>query len=715
MTTAQTTQQLFGVMEAPTTEGAAERASAEMATEDIAVVDAVALDDFELHEKLGAGGNATVHVATWKKTGARVALKIIHGELSQDPKYLARFHREVRSASRLQHPNICRVLAFGTTREKLFLAMELIEGGTVRDLIDRSGRLPPQIAAALLTQLLDALGCAHGAGILHRDIKPANAMVTRTGVLKLVDFGIAKGRDDATVTETGFLVGTPAYMSPEQAVGKEIDARTDLYAAGVCFYEMLLGENPYSNDAPSQALLRIATEQMPSVFEQDATIPGAVEAVLERLVERDCDARYASAGDAVADLRPYLDFVNEVHPSLLGDFVADPRAFKQVLLAEQAELELARAEHLLLAGDANLPAAALALYRAQSLVTTAPISHRFQHVCSRGGFQFDVADDDNLVKLRRSMGGPNPAGPLKRLADLYRARGDVHRAVVFLRRYLREKPGDSQAQHQLEILVAGVPVPSLSAAGKMQTRDILAGVKTGGWAAVSPDRKAKALALQQPSSLPGRSSSLTSGRSPLVTGGPRSPPSSTTALTPDVELKVRVAAAAALKASSQANLRPSGARAADDDLAGIFASMWGRFGRQLAVAAVILGAFAVVAWVFAGVIDVSIAKSQQSIGDNTAAIGAIEQNDKTRGWQNTLQDAVTAENRGECHHAINTVARLGKDAPAALMLDGLLIRGRCRLQVGQPEAARRDFEEFLRQTPLTDARRVSVRALLDGI
>ncbi|MDP2342180.1 MAG: serine/threonine-protein kinase [Deltaproteobacteria bacterium] len=718
MTTAQTTQQLFGVMQPP---------SVEPKTEDIAVagagealVDTVALEDFELHDKLGAGGNATVYVATWKKTGERVALKIIHGELSQDPKYLARFHREVRSASRLKHPNICRVLAYGTTAEKQFLAMELIEGGSLRDLIDRSERLPPQVAAALLVQLLDALGCAHDAGILHRDVKPANAMVTREGVLKLVDFGIAKGRDDATVTETGFLVGTPAYMSPEQAVGKEIDARTDLYAVGVCFYEMLIGENPYANDNPSQALLRIASEQMPSVFEQDATIPGAVESVLERLVERNRDLRYATAREAITELRPYLAFVDEVHPTLLKDYVANP-AFKQVLIAEQAELELARAERLLLAGEVNLPAAALALFRAQCLTNTIQIAHRFEHVCSRGAFRFGAVDDDALLKIRQAIvESPNPAGPLKRAADLYRARGDIHRAVVFLRRYLREKPSDSQAAHQLELLVAGVAAPAMSAAGKMQTIDILAGVKTGGWAAVSPDRKAEALALQQPKA---------SVRSPRVAPGSAGPPArpppppntehvkaaglpTADVADPKADIKVRIAAAAVK------NARPMGARAADDDdgLAAIVSSMWERFGRQLAVGAVLLVGFAVVAWWASGVIDLSVNKSQQVMGDNAAAIGAIERNDIARVQENTLKDAVTAENAGECLKAINHVTRLqALKPPAALALNGLLIRGRCRLQINQREAARRDFEEFLQQTPLSDARRATVKAQLDGL
>ncbi len=766
----QSTQQLLGTMNGPASKAAsaarehlgsantvddarADAALAEPAVADPAAADAAeamggsSLDDFEVLDKLGAGGNASVHLAIWKKTGQRVALKIIHGDLSDDPKYLARFRREVRAASGLHHDNICRVFAWGMSAPggeqqggKLFMAMEVIEGGTVADLIERAGRLPPQMAASILAQLLAALGCAHDAGILHRDVKPANAMVTRDGVLKLVDFGIAKGRDDATVTETGFLVGTPAYMSPEQAVGKEIDARTDLYAAGVFFYEMLLGENPYANETPSNALLRIATEAMPSLFEQQPSVPGIVEAVLERLVERDRDARYRAAGEAIADLRPYLAFVDEVHPTLMAAFVADPRRVTSELVQEQAELELARAERLLLAGDVNLPAAALALYRARTLSNTIQIAHRFEHVCARGPFVFGADDDDVIRQTRQGLErGGNPAGPLKRLADLYRARGDVHRAVVFLRRYLREKPGDSHALHQLELLVAGAPVPALTPQGRMQTQDILAGVRTGGWAAVPPERKELALDLQQPkpsvrSAVVGRVGvsgglvSSTKSSAPPQTAlvrssaGSANSPNGSNSARFGVDARGRVAAAAAAQpmTAQPMSARATGAndRVVDDEdsLAGTVSAFWDRFGRKMFVAAIFLGGFAIVVWLFSLVVSGSIGRTQQELADNTANVGAIEHNDISRRQENFLKDAVAHENGDDCSRAIRDVDLLLITRPPATMaLDGLLIRARCRVTLRQREAARRDFEEFLRQTPLGDARRATVKAQLDAL
>ena len=356
------------------------------------------LADFECQRELGRGGNAAVYVARCKTTGQRVALKVIQGDARADAKYLARFYREVSNASVLVHPHVCRVFCFGAEGNVMWLAMELIEGGTIRDLIDRAGRLPPQIAALLTAQLLDALDAAHAAGIVHRDIKPANVMVTSTGNVKLIDFGIAKSKEDPIVTETGLLVGTPGYMSPEHVVGRDLDARTDLYAVGISLYEMLLGDNPYVHDTPSQALLRIALETLPSIFEQDPTVPGAIEAVFEHLTERRVEDRVASAQAALAELHEYVQYVQLVYPGLLAQFVADPVGVCASLRGDQAELEVARAESLLLSGDANLAAAGLAFFRAQTLQQNAHVLARFDAVCARGKLCFGADDDEPLVR-----------------------------------------------------------------------------------------------------------------------------------------------------------------------------------------------------------------------------------------------------------------------------------------------------------------------------
>jgi hypothetical protein len=658
------------------------------------------LHDFEIEGKLGAGGNASVHRARVKRTGEVVALKTIHGELTQDPKYLARFQREVRAASQVHHPNVCQLLSWGEDGGKLFLAMELIEGGSLADLIERAGRLPAPVAALLVADLLAALGAAHELGILHRDVKPANAMVTRDGVLKLVDFGIAKGQADARVTETGFLVGTPAYMSPEMAVGREIDLRADLYAVGVSLYEMLLGQNPYADDAPSRALLRIASEPMPSVFESDPTVPGILELVLERLVERDVGLRYPTAAAALSDLEPYLAFLRSLYPTLLQDFVRDPAAIAASLAAEQAALEAARAERLLLAGDVNLPSAALALYRAKLL--SPEYTDRFVVVCGRGGFRFGDVDDDALVAARRALAeSPNPAGPLKRLADLYRARGDIHRAAVFMRRYLRERPSDSHARHQLETWVVGQPTPTLTPQGKLQTADILAGIRTGGWAAVEPARKELALALTQPKP------SVASASARALPAHART------------EFFERAPAPASTSTSTSKSPRPAVVatmmRADEASLSSAASSFWESHGRRMVVAGGFLCALGAVIFLFARVVDVSVASTQRVLSDNQAGVGQIEEANILRKQENTLKNAIEYENADDCNRAVVEVTRLlTLRPPGRIALDGLLVRGRCRYRLGQADAGRKDLEEFLAQSPLSDARRVHAQQLLEG-
>jgi tRNA A-37 threonylcarbamoyl transferase component Bud32 len=689
VTSAQSTQQLYGSMASPSSAPSPGP-------------QATGLAEFQRVRELGRGGNAVVYEAVWTTTGQRVALKIIHGELLLDHKFQVRFRREVRAASQLDHPHICRVYACGEEDSSLWLAMELIEGGSVSDLIDRAGRLPPQVAAILASQWLSALGAAHAAGILHRDIKPANAMVTTTGQLKLVDFGIAKAADDATVTETGFLVGTPAYMSPEQAVGQPVDERMDLYAVGVSLYEMLAGKNPYADDAPQAALLRIASQPLPSLFETDPTLPGAIEAVLEHLTERQLEDRVRYAGDAVAELRPYVDYVEDIHPHLLQAFVTDPVGVTQTLDRERAELERARAEQLLLGGDANLQAAGFALYRSTLLYADPDVKERLQVVCGRGSLHFGVPDDDELKKAKDAHAANlTQAGPVKRVADLYRARGDVHRFVIFIRRYLRLRPTDTHARQQLEVAVAGVAVPELGPDHRLRTRDILTGVKTGGWAAAPDARKQAALKLQQPS---------------LNVAVPAQAPKGLATAATSVVRQTKSEAKPATTASPQQRIREvSMARGTSvgvtrsDSLGDIVVEFWAGWGRRLFVAAAFLGIGALVVLFASQVIQGSVDATQVALSDNAAAVGAIERNDIERRQQNVLKDATGHFNAGDHLKVIIDVnTLLALEPPAAVALEGLLLRARSRAALGQTDAARRDYESFIQQTPLSDARRTAV-------
>lgn len=199
--------------------------------------------------EIGSGGMAWIYLAEDQTTGQRVALKVLFPQFAEDASYIQRFIREAKLAGALANPHIVRVLDYGADRDTYYLAMEYIEGETVREHLDRHGPYPWREALRLLCQAAEALEHAHHRGIIHRDIKPQNLMVTSDGVLKVLDFGVARVRDLPSLTQSGF-VGSPYYASPEQVMGERVRPQSDLYSLGAVLYEMLTGEPPFRGEDP---------------------------------------------------------------------------------------------------------------------------------------------------------------------------------------------------------------------------------------------------------------------------------------------------------------------------------------------------------------------------------------------------------------------------------------------------------------------------------
>jgi serine/threonine protein kinase len=225
-----------------------------------------------LHEKIGSGGMGAVYRATHVLMDKPVAIKLISAELTHLPQVVGRFEREARSASRLSDPHCITVTDFGRAEDgTLYLVMELMRGESLDDLLSRKGVLNYSKALALTRQILKGLSHAHAAGIVHRDLKPANVMLVKQGgkknFVKVFDFGIAKIADSAgtdhKLTQQGMIVGTPAYISPEQALGEDTDNRADLYATGVMLYEMLVGEVPFVGDAAVDVVTAHISAEVP--------------------------------------------------------------------------------------------------------------------------------------------------------------------------------------------------------------------------------------------------------------------------------------------------------------------------------------------------------------------------------------------------------------------------------------------------------------------
>lgn len=265
---------------------------------------------YRLDKLLGEGGMGCVYSATRLLIGDSVAIKILHTETMHDPNAIERFRREAQAAARLKHPNVVAIYDFGVgAADSVFLVMELADGEDLRSLIERHGRLPLNVASELLDQICSALDEAHQRDIVHRDLKPENILVRSTGNgyrVKVLDFGIAKLRDlsttSATLTQAGTVIGTPAYMSPEQCRGREVDSRSDIYSLGIILYEMLTGSVPFYAKHSAEVVALHVSELPAPPSARNPAIPPAVEAVVMRALQKQPDARQQSAGEFAKQL-----------------------------------------------------------------------------------------------------------------------------------------------------------------------------------------------------------------------------------------------------------------------------------------------------------------------------------------------------------------------------------------------------------------------------
>jgi eukaryotic-like serine/threonine-protein kinase len=251
--------------------------------------------------KLGSGGMADVYLAEDKELGRRVALKLLDDRHANDDQFVERFRREAQSAAGLNHPNIVSIFDRGQAEGTYYIAMEYLDGRTLKELLVRNGPTPVPIAIDYARQILGALAFAHRGGIVHRDIKPHNIVVRKDGRLKVTDFGIARS-GASQMTEAGSIVGTAQYLSPEQARGAPVDARSDLYSLGIVLYEMLTGEVPYTGDAPVEIAMKhlTAVPEPPSKLRPD--VPHDLDAIVMRALAKDPEQRYGSAEEMDADL-----------------------------------------------------------------------------------------------------------------------------------------------------------------------------------------------------------------------------------------------------------------------------------------------------------------------------------------------------------------------------------------------------------------------------
>lgn len=273
---------------------------------------------YRIVEHIADGGMASVYLALDTRLDREVALKIMRPHLVTDDSFITRFRREARSAAQLSHPGIVAVHDQGEDHGRMFLAMEYVPGRTLREVLDAEGALSPRAAFDIIDPVLDALAAAHRAGIIHRDVKPENVILREDGVVKVADFGLARSIGSHTATSTdGMLMGTVAYLSPEQVERGVADARSDVYAAGLILFEMLSGAKAFTGETPINVAYQHVHEGVPTLSSRLAGVPPALDALVARATARDPDERPADAGV----LRDEIRQVREAIPAEVLDRV----------------------------------------------------------------------------------------------------------------------------------------------------------------------------------------------------------------------------------------------------------------------------------------------------------------------------------------------------------------------------------------------------------
>jgi serine/threonine-protein kinase len=261
---------------------------------------------YRLDAQIGAGGMSTVYRAFDVNLERQVAIKLLHREMSADSDQLERFRREARAVAQLSHPHIVGVIDAGEDEGRPYIVFEYVEGETLKERIRELGRLPVDEALAYAIEIARALGCAHGHGIVHRDVKPQNVLIDEEGSAKVTDFGIARSLKDDGLTADGRVLGTTDYVSPEQALGHDVNGQSDIYSLGIVLYEMLTGEVPFGGENQIAVAMKHVREDLPDIQVRRPEVSATLAAVLDRMTDKDLAHRYLDVPALIADLEETL-------------------------------------------------------------------------------------------------------------------------------------------------------------------------------------------------------------------------------------------------------------------------------------------------------------------------------------------------------------------------------------------------------------------------
>jgi tetratricopeptide (TPR) repeat protein len=416
--------------------------------------------DYEILEEAGKGATSVVYRARPRAGGEEVALKVLNERSVKDDAFLRRFKREIRTHAALKHTNILGVRDFGRVDDSFFLVLDFVPR-TLDELLG-AGPVPGAVVALAMNEVLQALAIAHPRGVVHRDLKPTNVLLGDAGEVRVADFGLARNELDPNRSSTGAIVGTPAYMSPEQALGQPIDGRSDMFALASMAYELLSGECRFARQSAPMSLMAVCQGVFKPLFDLVPAVPPRLEEIISRLSARNPDDRYATADEALQALSPLVASVKLRYPELLQRYVQDADGVRKELLLDQASLEMARGRQALASGDKALRAeAAMAFLRAETLGVTNEPGALFDKLAAEDKFTRQPPHDQQLLALAKQLQtDPFSRATLRRAANLARGHGALFTSASYLLRYLQAQPGDDTVRAQAaKLLGADARIP----------------------------------------------------------------------------------------------------------------------------------------------------------------------------------------------------------------------------------------------------------------
>jgi serine/threonine protein kinase len=426
------------------------------------------LSGFDAARIIGKGGMASIYLYENRLTGEQLAVKMLHSHAINDESAINRFFHEVQASLRLDHRNIVKVLGYGEWQGNPAIVMEYIEGGDLKSSISRIERVPVAVTSYIAWQLFKGLDYSHRLGIVHRDIKPSNIMIDKSGQIKITDFGISQVSDLTRLTISGDVIGTPAYMSPEQASGKKLDERSDIFSAGVLLYELLTHTNPFLAENPSVTLLNIIRCNPPPVFELNPAVPYKLEVALDRLMTRKPEDRIQSASEAAELMKSIAQesCSKEFTEEQFVEFLKNPEEFTQKISLEDSLRYLEKGKTLLTQEKDRPEKAAVEFYRSLFLCPGNREAKKYLDSLTKKFSGDDSRPTEKLLELEQFLrADPNNVAVLMQIIKRARAEGDFIKAINYSKRLARLRPDDVYILGQIETLLPDDHLTSVITSG----------------------------------------------------------------------------------------------------------------------------------------------------------------------------------------------------------------------------------------------------------